>query len=128
MQKDCVSNLLGDSASFGCTSGSSDEANCLCSNADFTYGIRDCSNEHCSDAAAAASAIAYGISYCSCKIGLCPRFWKVLLANNSSAAGVAIPTTVETVTSGTIVPTVTSTASGAVSILQRLRSNVQPRR
>ncbi|KAJ4411629.1 hypothetical protein N0V82_008998 [Gnomoniopsis sp. IMI 355080] len=63
----CINNLLADASSFGCTAGGDGEAACLCANADFTYGIRDCSNEACGDAASASSAIAYGISYCSCK-------------------------------------------------------------
>jgi hypothetical protein len=50
--------------SLGC--GASDYA-CLCKNANFQYGIRDCSNEVCGSPDLASSAIAYGSGYCSCE-------------------------------------------------------------
>lgn len=49
---------------FGCAAG---DVTCLCSNQDFGYGIRDCSNQACS-AEEAASVISYGTNYCACKL------------------------------------------------------------
>lgn len=65
LQKTCITNLLNDAPAFGCST--TNEASCLCANATFSYGIRDCSNEACDDSANAASVIDYGVAYCSCK-------------------------------------------------------------
>lgn len=47
-------------SSFGCAQGN---VTCYCTNQDFGYGIRDCSNEACS-ASDAATVIAFGTQYC----------------------------------------------------------------
>lgn len=52
--------MMSLASSLGC-SGS--DAACLCSNPDFGYGIRDCSNQACG-AEVASSVITYGSSYC----------------------------------------------------------------
>jgi hypothetical protein len=48
------------SSQFGCDFGN---VTCYCTNQDFGYGIRDCSNEACS-ASDAAEVIAFGTQYC----------------------------------------------------------------
>jgi hypothetical protein len=40
--------MLGKFAELGCSSES--DINCLCSKDNFTYGVRDCTNESCSPA------------------------------------------------------------------------------
>lgn len=64
IQKTCISSLVNNPDGFGCST--TNEASCLCANQNFTYGIRDCSNESCDNSANAASVINYGIAYCSC--------------------------------------------------------------
>ena len=56
--------MLGLAPSLGC---SATDAACLCRSADFGYGVRDCANEACGDAATAQQVIAYGTQYCECK-------------------------------------------------------------
>lgn len=62
-QQTCITNMLGLAPSLGC--GATDAA-CLCSNVNFAYGIRDCSNAACGSDVA-PSVIAYGVAYCSCE-------------------------------------------------------------
>ncbi|EKD16530.1 uncharacterized protein L3040_001267 [Drepanopeziza brunnea f. sp. 'multigermtubi'] len=57
----CISNMLALAPTFGCTAN---DASCLCSDVNFAYGIRDCSNAACG-AEAAGPVIAYGVEYCS---------------------------------------------------------------
>jgi hypothetical protein len=57
--------MVAQYSALGCASPT--DSACLCANANFGYGIRDCSNGACgADVAAASSAIAYGSAYCSC--------------------------------------------------------------
>jgi hypothetical protein len=56
--------MLGLAQSLGCSP--SDYA-CLCSNQNFGYGIRDCSNEACKDPANAAKVIQFGTTFCQGK-------------------------------------------------------------
>jgi CFEM domain-containing protein len=60
----CVNNMLGKAGDLGC---SNTDAKCLCGNADFANGLRDCSGEACG-AAVQSSVIAYGLAYCSCAL------------------------------------------------------------
>lgn len=55
----CVQNMLDKASELGCDS---DDVGCLCQNPDFTYGIRDCSLEACTNDAQAI--INYGAAYC----------------------------------------------------------------
>lgn len=58
----CWSNMQGQYSTLGCASTSN--AACLCSNANFGYGIRDCANGACGTAVA-STVIAFGSSYCA---------------------------------------------------------------
>ena len=49
---------------FGCSVGN---VTCYCTNKDFGFGIRDCSNEACPNASQAAQVISFGNQYCSSK-------------------------------------------------------------
>lgn len=49
---------------FGCAQG---DTVCYCTQPRFGYGVRDCSNEACSNAGDAAKVIQYGTQYCECK-------------------------------------------------------------
>lgn len=53
--------MLALAPSLGCPDA---QADCLCRNADFGFGVRDCANQACGDAAAAQQVIAYGTQYC----------------------------------------------------------------
>ena len=57
----CFNNVIGQYSSLGC---SSPDPSCLCSNVNFGYGIRDCSNGACGTAVA-STVIAYESAYCS---------------------------------------------------------------
>jgi hypothetical protein len=58
----CVNNMINiASTQFGCAVG---DITCYCTNANFGYGVRDCSNEACS-AEDAAKVIGYGTSFCA---------------------------------------------------------------
>jgi hypothetical protein len=54
--------MLALAPSLGCEGQAN--AQCLCKNVNFGYGIRDCSNAACG-ADVASTVIAYGSSYCS---------------------------------------------------------------
>ena len=76
----CIQNMINIAQSqFGCNSGN---VTCYCSNADFGYGVRDCSNESCS-ASDAATVIAFGTAYCQQALG----------GGSSSASGLTASTT-----------------------------------
>ena len=53
--------MLALAPSLGCPDA---QADCLCRNADFGFGVRDCANQACGDAAAAQQVSAYGTQYC----------------------------------------------------------------
>ncbi|KAA8622148.1 hypothetical protein SMACR_09577 [Sordaria macrospora] len=57
----CFNNMVAQYSALGCASP---EPSCLCKNANFGYGLRDCSNGACGTAAA-SSVMAYGSSYCA---------------------------------------------------------------
>ena len=57
----CFNNMLAQYSALGCSSG---DSYCLCNNADFSNGVRDCSNGACG-AAIGSTVIAYGSAYCS---------------------------------------------------------------
>ncbi|KFY91639.1 hypothetical protein V500_04559 [Pseudogymnoascus sp. VKM F-4518 (FW-2643)] len=57
----CFNNLIGQYSTLGC---SSPNPSCLCSNVNFGYSIRDCSNRACR-ADVASTVIAYETAYCS---------------------------------------------------------------
>lgn len=66
-QRTCIQNMLNEQANLGCPppAGSPDPG-CLCSNADFSFGLRDCSQQACGSDVADA-VVAYGVAYCQCK-------------------------------------------------------------
>lgn len=53
--------MIGMADDFKC--GSTDAA-CLCKNANFEFGVRDCANESCGSKDDAEKVIAYGKEYC----------------------------------------------------------------
>ncbi|KAK4963851.1 hypothetical protein LTR66_012614, partial [Elasticomyces elasticus] len=58
----CINNMLQIATSqFGCAPGN---VTCYCTNQNFGYGIRDCSNAACTPDQA-ASVMSFGASYCS---------------------------------------------------------------
>ncbi|EAQ92535.1 hypothetical protein CHGG_00770 [Chaetomium globosum CBS 148.51] len=58
----CFNNMVAQYSALGCPSPS--DSYCLCGKADFSNGLRDCSNGACG-AVVGSSAIAYGSAYCS---------------------------------------------------------------
>lgn len=85
--------MLGVAADLGC---SGTDAVCLCNNPNFSYGVRDCSNQIC-DSQAAADTIQYGVSYCS-------------------SAGVVVPTTAVSISPSAASSTATATGSETSSV------------
>lgn len=57
----CMNNMIAQYSSLGC---SSSQAACLCRNANFGYGIRDCANGACGTAVA-STVISFGSAYCA---------------------------------------------------------------
>jgi hypothetical protein len=57
----CFNNMLAQYSALGCASP---DSYCLCSNVNFSNGLRDCSNGDCG-AAVASTVIAFGSAYCS---------------------------------------------------------------
>lgn len=57
----CFDNMLAQYSALGCAA---QDAYCLCNNADFGNGLRDCSNGACGTAVG-STAIAFGSAYCS---------------------------------------------------------------
>ncbi|KAI5923727.1 hypothetical protein F4810DRAFT_710155 [Camillea tinctor] len=84
----CITNMLGQAGDLGCNGT---DATCLCTNANFVYGIRDCANESCADHA--SEVIQYGVDYCA-------------------AQGIAIGG-FPSASSGTVAPTTTVEATGS---------------
>lgn len=78
LQKTCVQDMLDKASDLSCDSG---DVGCLCANPDFTYGIRDCSLEACTNDAQAI--INYGAEYCKGK--------NILLHNPASCPSTHIP-------------------------------------
>lgn len=60
-QSMCLNNMLQKAPSLGC---SSTDVACLCKNADFGYGLHDCTAEACGPADVAA-IVAYSTQYCA---------------------------------------------------------------
>src|ERR1700728_2419664 len=57
--------MLAAAPQLGCPpKNGQPDAVCLCSNVDFSNGIRDCVNESCPAGTNTTSIIAYGIAYC----------------------------------------------------------------
>ena len=67
MQQVCINNMLGQASALGCPnlSNGQPDACCLCGNADFGYGVRDCSTESCPKGADLNAIISYGVNYCA---------------------------------------------------------------
>jgi hypothetical protein len=57
----CFNNLIGQYSTLGC---SSSDSSCLCSNVNFGYGIKDCSNGACGTVVT-STVIAYKSAYCA---------------------------------------------------------------
>lgn len=66
-QQTCIQNMLKEQANLGCppVNGQPDPS-CLCKNADFSFGLRDCSQQACGSDVADA-VVSYGVAYCRCK-------------------------------------------------------------
>lgn len=63
-QKTCISNMLGQAVSLGCSAG---DVACLCSNQNFRFGVRDCTNEHCTGEVDKNAVIQTGNMFCASK-------------------------------------------------------------
>lgn len=59
--KSCFQNMVNKHVDLGCADP---DSYCLCSNPNFNYSLRDCSNKDCGQSAA-NTMIAYGKGYCS---------------------------------------------------------------
>lgn len=61
----CFNNMLGQYSALGCASP---QPTCLCKNANFGFGLRDCANGACGTAVA-TTVISYGSAYCASATG-----------------------------------------------------------
>src|SRR6266516_6331820 len=58
--------MLAEAPNLGCPlKNGQPDAICLCSNVDFSYGIRDCVAESCPSDADKTSIIKFGLAYCN---------------------------------------------------------------
>lgn len=58
--------MLSQAVQLGCPNvNGQPDACCLCANANFGYGVRDCTNQACTSDADKSAIIAYGLSYCA---------------------------------------------------------------
>ncbi|KYG44027.1 hypothetical protein M433DRAFT_70375 [Acidomyces richmondensis BFW] len=74
----CINNMIGLAQSqMGCASG---DVSCYCSKPDFGYGVRDCSDQACSNSQQAESVISFGSSYCA----------SALSAHSATASGSSV--------------------------------------
>ncbi|KAF2749157.1 hypothetical protein M011DRAFT_466276 [Sporormia fimetaria CBS 119925] len=136
----CITNMLSIANSgFGCGAG---DVVCYCSNQDFGYGVRDCSNQACSSPEEAARVIQYGTDYCASALsgasstGALPILTSALssIATETGEGQTATPITtsalVETITTdGSTVETTTgfttiynSMSSAAASVTESAES------
>ncbi|KAL9581070.1 MAG: hypothetical protein Q9212_004122 [Teloschistes hypoglaucus] len=60
----CISSMLGKAQSLGCTPG---DVACLCTNVNFRYGVRDCTNEACGAETDKNAVIETGNMFCASK-------------------------------------------------------------
>lgn len=102
----CITNMLNLANNFGCGA----DPVCLCTKADFIYGIRDCSNEYCQDSSVADQVINYGAQYCA-DAGIVVSG----LPGNTASGSVAPTTTVEATATATGPASEVTTGSEAVT-------------
>ncbi|WYZ37390.1 hypothetical protein EsH8_II_000896 [Colletotrichum jinshuiense] len=114
----CVQSMQGLASALGCTSG---DTACLCRNPNFSYGIRDCSYQSCTNAADAEQAVSFGIDLCrQAGVAVTASPGATTVATQPSGAGTATvtqPAGTATVTASPIVSSVFSTiVSGGSTI------------
>ena len=61
-QKVCINNMLGLAPSLGCANNN---ITCLCSDANFGYGVQNCSTESCPQGTDTDAIVSAGVSFCS---------------------------------------------------------------
>jgi len=121
----CINNMLAEAGNLGCppVNGQPD-AVCLCANANFGYGVRDCTRAVC-PADAVNGVIDYGLQYCAgaassasgSASGSALSATEALTATGSlgGAAGGMVTTIVSD--GSTIVSTITGAAGGMVTTI-----------
>lgn len=59
--------MLTQQENLGCPPANGQpDPSCLCNNADFSFGLRDCAREACGSEVEDA-VVSYGVAYCQCK-------------------------------------------------------------
>jgi hypothetical protein len=116
----CVTNMINKSEELGCTGN---DLACLCLNADYSYGIRDCTDQSCGNNGDAADTQNWAVGICANQ--------GVAVTSDSSDIGVstASDATLSTpTTSGEISVTssVTTTITSGDSTITSVRSTVVP--
>jgi hypothetical protein len=65
----CIANMIQiASTQLGCAQGN---VTCYCTEPDFGYGIRDCSDQSCPTKQDAQEVISFGTTYCASKLIYC---------------------------------------------------------
>jgi len=110
----CVTNMVNLADSLGCKG--SDVA-CLCMNPDFSYGLRDCTNESCSSQQDALDTQAWGFNLCAnqgiavTSVSSAISVSTLSGVTASSGAGISVTSSVTTTisTNGSVMTTVMPT-------------------
>lgn len=65
-QQTCIDNMVNKGPDLGCAANDNGRASalCLCAQANFAYGIRDCSSQSCGSGTDVAGVLSYGAGYC----------------------------------------------------------------
>jgi len=114
--KTCGRNMLGQSAQLGCAAN---DIPCLCRNANFGYGIHDCSVQACGNTEQANIVIGWGNNLCA-NAGVPANIASATAAGAGTAAPAPVATSMWTsvLTSGSVTTTLTgeTTISGTSGV------------
>ncbi|KAH7117069.1 hypothetical protein B0J11DRAFT_108603 [Dendryphion nanum] len=102
----CINNMIAiANSAFGCAAG---DITCYCTNANFGYGVRDCSNQACSSQQEANRVIQFGASYCQSIVASAG-------STNAALSTGALPVLTSALGSAGASATGSATGSGAVT-------------
>lgn len=105
----CITNMVNLSEGLGCAS---DDVACMCLNPDFSYGIRDCTDQSCPSSKDATDTQSWGVSLCANQGVAVTSVSNSVAA--STASGAAVSTDVTGIVSVTSSLTKTLTSDGSV--------------
>jgi hypothetical protein len=100
----CATNMLHLAESLGCTGG---DLACLCLNQNFSYGIRDCTDQACPNSKDASDTQAWGVAICANN--------GVAITSVSNTVTVSTDSGATVSTAVTATPDVTSSATATIT-------------